>query len=83
MGGMWYMNNIGYLNIGSLLSRLGITIWAGKTGATIERGLENVVAKSNENNNITRGFFRQLGERVLEIIDIYIEKMKEKRQKYK
>jgi hypothetical protein len=28
------------------------------------------------------GFFRQLGTKILEILDIYIEKMKDKRQKY-
>ncbi len=29
MGGMWYMNNTGMINIGSLLTRLGIQIFSG------------------------------------------------------
>lgn len=31
IGGMWYMNNVGAINIGSLLTRLGIQIFSGNS----------------------------------------------------
>lgn len=86
IGGMWYFNNMGYINIGSLLTRLGIRLFANTpqiqpTTNTIE--IRNVPVQPNTANEIGHGFFRQLGVKVLELIDIFIEKMKDKRQKYK
>jgi hypothetical protein len=44
---------------------------------------QNPIEASVSNRNIATGFFRQLGVKVLELIDIYIERLKEKKQKYK
>ena len=99
MGGMWYMNNIGYINIGSLLTRLGIQIFSGTSAqnsgsitipgfspsestGNIHRN-QVVEGNNNEASEIGRGFFRQLGEKVLKLIDALIVKMESKQQKYK
>lgn len=98
MGGMWYMNNVGYINIGSMLTRLGITIFSENvnnqnsnlqqsnlSNSNIE--LPSSMEVSNRLNTlesqVSHGFFRQLGKKVLEILDVYIEKMKNKKQGYK
>lgn len=101
MGGMWYMNNIGYINIGSLLTRLGIQISSptapnsapsinlsslssGDTGYTPRVNQTGTVAtETNDASSIGRGFFRQLGEKVLKLIDALIIKLESKQQKYK
>lgn len=92
MGGMWYMNNVGYINIGSLLTRLGIQIFS-PAASTISNSAPSITLSSegssrvNQINNdateIGRGFFRQLGEKVLKLIDALIIKLESKQQKYK
>lgn len=95
MGGMWYMNNIGIINIGSLLARLGIRIFSGLSGSgsntggeNIYRGESNITLPGQANgeritNRVATGFFRELGAKVLSLIDIMIERLKENKQKYK
>lgn len=97
MGGMWYMNNIGYINIGSLLTRLGISIFAPNSSqnsgsitmpGSSNSGIITIPSVSNSGNTpnseeIGRGFFRQLGEKVLKLIDALIVKLESKQQKYK
>ena len=92
MGGMWYMNNVGMINIGNLLTRLGIQIFSGLSqntnGETNRDNIEITIPQqlnqaTNTDRQAVTGFFRQLGEKVLKLIDIYIERMKEKTQKYK
>ena len=90
MGGMWYLNNVGYINIGSLLTRLGIRIFANnnsnQTPQTINTSpivINNIIPSENTERVIGQGFFRQLGVRVLELLDVFIENMKNKKQKYK
>lgn len=88
MGGMWYLNNVGYINIGSLLTRLGINIFANNNNNSIPQAastspivINNVI--ENTERSIGQRFFRQLGVKVLELLDVFIEKMKNKQQKYK
>jgi uncharacterized protein YqgV (UPF0045/DUF77 family) len=98
MGGMWYMNNVGYINIGSLLTRLGIQIFSpaaqnspqmSAPSITLSsetprvNSIGTVAGESNEASSIGRGFFRQLGEKVLKLIDALIVKLESKQQKYK
>lgn len=89
MGGMLYMNNIGYLNIGQLLTRLGISIFTGNQNTNQNVGNITIPSSSVVNtiesntNNIGRTFFRQLGDKVLNLLDVLIEKLKDNRQKYK
>lgn len=87
VGGAWYFNNIGYINIGSILSRLGINIFTNANQLTSIPSF-NTAERSNKplhssSSEITHGFFRQLGIKVLELLDVIIEKMKDKRLKYK
>lgn len=82
------MNSVGIINIGSLLAKLGITIFSGNSSQNsnmLTRPIEitQPISQNQSNNEIGRGFFRQLGQKVLELIDIYIERMKDKRQNYK
>ena len=90
MGGMWYLNNVGYINIGSLLTRLGIRIFSNnntnQTPQIINTSpivINNIIPSENRERAIGQGFFRQLGVKVLELLDIFIENMKNKKQKYK
>lgn len=86
------MNNVGYINIGSLLTRLGIQIFS-PAASTISNSAPSITLSSegssrvNQINNdateIGRGFFRQLGEKVLKLIDALIIKLESKQQKYK
>jgi uncharacterized protein YqgV (UPF0045/DUF77 family) len=97
MGGMWYMNNVGYINIGNLLTRLGIQIFSPtaqnnpNSAPSIALSSETprvnpigtVAGESNDASSIGRGFFRQLGEKVLKLIEALIVKLESKQQKYK
>lgn len=87
MGGMWYLNNVGYINIGSLLTRLGIRIFANNNNSnqipqTVNTNTINNVSGNTE-RAIGQGFFRQLGVKVLELLEVFIENMKNKKQNYK
>ena len=81
-----------------MLARLGITIFSNNgnnqnanlqpsnlSNSNIE--LPSSMEVSNRLNTlesqVSHGFFRQLGKKVLEILDIYIEKMKSRKQSYK
>lgn len=85
MGGIWYLNNVGIINIGSLLTRLGIQIFTGN-GNNNQNNVQpppiTLPTTSNE-SEIGRGFFRQLGQKVLTLLDVFIENLKNKKQKYK
>lgn len=93
MGGMWYMNNVGIINIGSLLSRLGIQIFSSNpemlsqsvaapsaysTPLVVDTETEARIARLESSS-----FFRQLGKKMLSLLDVLIERLKDKRQKYK
>lgn len=88
LGGILYLNSFGYINIGSLLTRIGINLFNTTTNTTqvpntnlnpIHITIENTANNARE---ISSGFFRELGKKLLVVIDIYIEKLKDKRQKY-
>jgi hypothetical protein len=98
MGGMWYMNNVGFINIGSLLTRLGIQIFSPTAQNSQNLSAPSITLSSetprvnqigtvtggvNDATEIGRGFFRQLGEKVLKLIDALIVKIESKQQKYK
>ena len=90
MGGMWYMNNVGYINIGSMLTRLGIKIFSNNSNISNNNielpSIQSIEVENRLNvleNQVGHGFFRQLGVKLLEILDVYIEKIKNKKQSYK
>jgi hypothetical protein len=87
---MWYINSRG-INVGAILSNLGLNIYSNLWGKDSlvpsnisTTNLELPLSEPINNQNIisTHGFFRQLGKKLLEMLDLYIEKMKDKRQKY-
>jgi len=90
LGGVLFLSNFGYINIGSLLTRIGINLFSSNT-ATVPQPINsspiniNIQNPNSENNvrEISSGFFRQLGKKLLEVIDLYIEKLKDGRAKYK
>lgn len=91
IGGMWYVNSRG-IDLGAMLGRLGLSIYSNFSGNTMSHSnisntnieLPSSVSSTTQNQVAVtaHGFFRQLGVKILEILDIYIEKMKDKRQKY-
>lgn len=79
-----------YINIGALLTRLGIRIFANNNSNQIPQTvntspivINNIIPSGNTNRSIGQGFFRQLGVKVLELLEVFIENMKNKKQKYK
>jgi hypothetical protein len=52
------------------------------SNTNLELPLSSHIIEYNQANTTAHGFFRQLGTKILQIIDIYIEKMKDKRHKY-
>lgn len=86
IGGTWYLNNVGIINIGSLLTRLGINLWGTSTQPQPNITIINQQpsqSNSNSERAVTTGFFREVGKRLLTLIDIFIEKLKEGKTKYK
>lgn len=88
LGGILYLNSFGYINIGSLLTRIGINLFNTDTNLP-QSSSTNVnpihITIENTGNNtreVASGFFRELGKKLLVVIDLYIEKLKDKRQKY-
>jgi hypothetical protein len=88
LGGILFLNSFGYINIGSLLTRLGINLF--NTNSNIPQSTSttsnpiHITIENPQNNErqISSGFFRELGKKLLVVIDLYIEKLKDKRQKY-
>ncbi len=78
------MNNVGMINIGSLLTRLGLQIFSNPTNQqtpiVITSGTSENIGRTGD---ISRSFFRELGAKVLKLIDVLIAKMESKSQKYK
>lgn len=88
LGGIWYMNNIGMINIGSLLTRLGINLLnnVNRESAPVTQPITIINQQPSlpENNRrITNGFFRELGKKVLELMDVFIDNLKKNKIKYK
>lgn len=88
LGGMLYLNSFGIINIGSLVTRLGLNLF-GTSTSTVSQPINsnpiNINIQNPENNvrQISSGFFKELGKKLLEVIDLYIEKLKDGRIKYK
>lgn len=74
------------INIGALLNRLGINITTrlieptNISNTNIE--LPSTSINNHEQASTGQHFFRELGKKGLQLIALYIEKMKDKRQKY-
>lgn len=86
LGGMLYLNSFGYINIGSLLTRIGINLFNTNIPQSSSTNVNPIhITIENTGNNtreVASGFFRKLGKKLLVVIDLYIEKLKDKRQKY-
>jgi hypothetical protein len=86
LGGILYLNSFGYINIGSLLSRIGINLFNTNIPQSSSTNVNPIhITIDNTGNNtreVASGFFRELGKKLLVVIDLYIEKLKDKRQKY-
>lgn len=93
LGGILFLSNFGPINIGSLLARIGISLFGASSNSSIVQPVNSnpihiTIESSNispENNTrqISSGFFKELGKKLLEMIDLYIEKLKDGRTKYK
>lgn len=91
IGSMWYVNSRG-IDVGAMLGRLGLNIYSNLSGSSVSHSnisntnLELPLSATTTHNHqvavTAHGFFKQLGSKILEILEIYIEKMKDKRQKY-
>src|SRR3954469_508063 len=86
LGGMLFLTNFGYINIGSLVARLGLNLFNTETPQASSTNVNPIhITIDNTGNNtreVASGFFRELGKKLLVVIDLYIEKLKDKRQKY-
>lgn len=95
LGGILFLSNFGPINIGSLLARIGINLFGASSSVTtplnnsspihitIENSGTGLSNSENNNRQISSGFFKELGKKLLEMIDLYIEKLKDGRTKYK
>lgn len=88
LGGMLFLTNFGYINIGSLVARLGLNLFNTSLPQQVSNPLPpsiNITVENPQNNvrEISSGFFRELGKKLLVVIDLYIEKLKDNRLKYK
>lgn len=68
-------NNVGLTKMQTVLMYIGLEMLSPSSSVvnTIE----------SNTNNIGKTFFRQLGDEVLNLLDVLIEKLKDNRQKYK
>lgn len=86
-GGILYLNNFGLINIGSLVTRLGLNLFNSSLPQSTSTNVNpiHITVENSQNNvrEISSGFFRELGKELLVVIDLYIEKLKDNRMKYK
>lgn len=82
MVGGFYLFNENYLNLSSILGRLGITAFQNVIRTENQVQIPVTIPNSINTNIIKSTFFKSLGERVLKLLDTLIERLVKGPKKY-